>query len=212
MPPATIDFTPHRDAKGYRLMPGKTPRLRPGQSEIDLLKTRAIDIQPDRIKGLGGKLVSVPFEQYPPLFCKFAGVESAEELLRFITQFGPLTNAGMAEGPGDVVPHLLDQAEQMRARLKPGVATDIPLTNLKAWVSKDRRTGQVMVITGPATLLDALWLQLGYTLSGGAKITKCRHCDEYFPVGMDTDRRLDATFCTEEHRKRFFSLKRSERT
>jgi hypothetical protein len=214
MPAAKISFTPHRDAKGYRLIPGKVPPRRPGQSELRrILDARMDELEPPRIKSVGGKLLPVPFDQYPLLFGEFARIRSAEELLGFITEFGPLTIEGTAKGPGDNVPHLLDQAKWMREELnrRDGVALQIPITNLKAWVSKDQRTGAVTVKTEPETLLGALWLQLGHVLSGGMKMKTCRHCGERFPVGGDTGRRVDATFCTAEHKKRFFSLKRSKR-
>ena len=36
MPDLTLDFTWYRDPKGYRLIPAKVPKLRPGQSILDL--------------------------------------------------------------------------------------------------------------------------------------------------------------------------------
>lgn len=37
----------------------------------------------------------------------------------------------------------------------------------------------------------------------------CQHCREIFPVGPGTGRRLDAIFCSNDHRVRYHSLKRT---
>ena len=59
-------------------------------------------------------------------------------------------------------------------------------------------------------LLDALWLQLGQALTVSAKIRQCEHCGNWFEAGRGTGRRLDAKFCSDEHRIAFNSLKRSK--
>jgi hypothetical protein len=59
------------------------------------------------------------------------------------------------------------------------------------------------------TLISALWWQLARKLSGETKIRECRHCGEWFEVGAGTARRADSQFCSQEHKVRFFSLKRS---
>jgi hypothetical protein len=62
----------------------------------------------------------------------------------------------------------------------------------------------------PATLLDALWLQLGQAVTSEAHFQQCEHCGEFFVAGRGTGRRLDAKFCCDEHRIAFNSLKRSK--
>jgi hypothetical protein len=62
----------------------------------------------------------------------------------------------------------------------------------------------------PATLLDALWLQLGQALTADVQFRKCEHCTEFFVAGRGTGRRLDAKFCSDEHRIAFNSFKRSK--
>ena len=61
----------------------------------------------------------------------------------------------------------------------------------------------------PASLLDALWLQLGQAVTSEAHFRQCEQCDEFFVAGRGTGRRLDAKFCSDEHRIAFNSLKRS---
>jgi hypothetical protein len=61
----------------------------------------------------------------------------------------------------------------------------------------------------PASLLDALWLQLGQALTANVQFRQCEHCGIFFEAGRGTGRRLDAKFCSDEHRIAFNSLKRS---
>src|SRR5262249_55744990 len=131
--------------------------------------------------------------------------------LAFCTEYGPLPHAGAAGAGGEVVPSLLDQAKRMRERLKPQrakIAPDIPITRLMASLSTDRK-GTVSLQICPVTLLDALWLQFAQARTEGAEMHQCKHCQGWFPVGGKSGRRLDAEFCTDEHRKRFNSLARS---
>jgi hypothetical protein len=200
-----VDFTSYVDQAGYELIPDRTPRLRPGQTWLDL------KIRPARIVGKGGRLKPLRLNDYPMLFNEFAKINTSHGLLAFVTEYGPLTYARVAGGAGDVVPSLLDQAKRMKARLKPQrakIAPDIPITHLMASLSTDRK-GTVSLKIFPATLLDALWLQFGQALTEGAEMHQCKHCQGWFPVGGKSGRRLVAEFCSDEHRKRFNSLARS---
>jgi hypothetical protein len=200
-----VDFTSHVDKAGYDLIPGK-------RSYQGWLERESRDVEPDRIRGRGGKQKAVRLDDHPALYGDFASIKTPEELLAFVTQYGPLTFAGTAHDAGDVVDELLDQAKRMEKRFKPKarVELDGPLADVKAWISTDKK-GKVSIKMLPSTLLDALWLQLGQSLSGGAKMRECRHCKHWFPVGGDSGRRLVAEFCSEEHKKRFFSLERSRK-
>ena len=203
-----VDFTSYVDQAGYELIPDRTPRLRPGQTRLD---RKVGDIQPARIVGKGGRLKPLRLNDYPMLFNEFAKINTSHGLLAFVTEYGPLTYAGVAGGAGDVVPSLLDQAKRMKGRLQPQrakIAPDIPITRLTASLSTDRR-GTVSLKIVPATLLDALWLQFAQALTEGAEMHQCKHCQGWFPVGGKSGRRLVAEFCSDEHRKRFNSLARS---
>jgi hypothetical protein len=72
----------------------------------------------------------------------------------------------------------------------------------------DQKRGVQLRITAE-TLIAALWWQLARKVSGDAKIRECRHCGDWFEAGIGTDRRADSDFCSQEHKIRFFSLKRS---
>jgi hypothetical protein len=203
-----VDFTSHVDQAGYELIPDRTPRLRPGQT---LLSRKASEIRPARIVGRGGRLKPLRLNDYPMLFNEFAEINTSHGLLEFVTKYGPLTYAGVAGAPGDVVPSLLDQAKRMKRRLRPQrakSAPDIPITRLTASLYTDGK-GTVSLKIFPNSLLDALWLQFGQALTAGAEMHQCKHCQGWFPVGGKSGRRLVAEFCSDEHRKRFNSLARS---
>ena len=60
------------------------------------------------------------------------------------------------------------------------------------------------------SLRAALWLQLGQALSKGVTVQQCQHCGSLFETGPGTGRRLDAKFCSDQHRIAFNSIKRSK--
>jgi hypothetical protein len=60
-------------------------------------------------------------------------------------------------------------------------------------------------------LIGALWWQLGQKLAGSTNIQTCRHCSALFETGPGTGRHLDATFCCDEHKVKYFSLARTKR-
>jgi hypothetical protein len=60
------------------------------------------------------------------------------------------------------------------------------------------------------TLIGALWWQLARKLMGEAKIRECRQCRQWFEAGLGTGRRADAEFCCDEHKTKYFSLRRSK--
>jgi hypothetical protein len=203
-----VDFTSHVDQAGYKILPDRTPKLRPGQT---WLNQKACDIQPARIIGKGGRKFRRRLDDYPQLFSDFANVKTPEELLAFVVEHGPLTQRITGGWEGDIVPEMLRQAKMMRTRFEDrasGVPIGIPLTDLKAWLGADNS-----IKYGPATLLDALWLQLAQSLSKGAKMRVCRlkSCHKPFPVGGKSGKRLVAQFCCDEHRIEFNSLKRSRK-
>jgi hypothetical protein len=221
MPTLQIDFTLTRDKRGYRIVPKKPlPPRRSGQSKLDRILAAKSDNVADRIIGNGGPLVPYkPLHKVPDLFKIFAKIpRTADGVLSFVNTYGHFTNAGIVCGRGDMVPAVLEEAEKMSKRLdrlsssRPSLGPDIPVTKLHGFAVADRASGGIALKLVPATLRDALWLQLTIALADGTKIRKCRFelCDEWFRAGAGTDRRADAEFCSDEHRKRFNSLKRSK--
>jgi len=198
-----VHFTSYVDTKGYRIVPARRPTPRPA----DLLSVRPKDWAEARIVGMGGSLRPVRLSSYPLLFNKFASVKTPEQLLAFITEYGPLTYGRNTRGKGDEIPPLLDEAASMAACFKSRGRHSLLTADLKASLSIKK--GDVSVNITPVRLLDALWLQLGQSLSECAEWKKCLHCGDWFPVGGSSGRRLDAKFCRDEHRIEFNSLERS---
>ena len=192
MPATTmINFTWHRDQSGYKLSP-ETSRT------------------PARIIGQGGPQKPYrPLEAYPAraLLRVFASIQKTPGgVLDFIENYGRLTH----DSKGESVPTVIGWAKLMEKRLLrvAGRQEDIPPNKLEAHLVTDR--DGIHLEFRPSTLIDALWLQLGQTLSGGTEILRCIHCHQMFRAGPGTGRRADATFCCDEHRIRFNSLARSQ--
>jgi hypothetical protein len=196
MPDLTFDFTWYRDLKGYRLIPAKLPRPRPGQSLLDVSPA---GVEPARIVRNGGELQSYqPLDKFPNLFRQFIDMATSEKgVLEFINKFGPLSIQGL-RGKGDVVPAIMDQAQAM---IRPGT---MQLNKLNASIMQDRNEMRLKV--SPVCLLDALWLQLA---QANTRSQECRQCHKAFLVGVAVGRRRDARFCSDECRIEFNSLKRS---
>jgi len=184
-----IEFTWHRDEKGYNLIPGSSPR----------------------IVGKGGsQKLYRPLDEFPTLFKAFGNIQKTPGgVLDFFEIFGPLTHDGEAGGKGEKLSTVIDWAKLMESRLQKvkGRQEDIPLNRLQAHLVNGRDVARLEF--RPSTLIDALWLQLGQELSGGTIIQRCIHCHRPFRAGPGTSRRADAIFCCDEHRIEFNSLKRS---
>jgi hypothetical protein len=204
-----IEFDWTRDPKGYRLVDtGRSKMLRvvrngKGHSPKDY----------DHIR---------PLDKNDSLFSFFAQTANTPDgVLDFVTRFGPLTPDGWSANGGDYVNLVISNADRMRQILRSAVAaqsrTDKPptpihlgtLISLDAMVVWDPATNAPKWELRPKTLLDALWLQLGQKLTGGAQWREC-NCGKWFEVGRGTGRRADAIFCSEEHKIAFHSLKRSK--
>ena len=208
-----LDFTSHRDTKGYRIV------RQVSEDQIDskrLLDMPMSEITWGRLKkggewisgeiiSDGGKEEKVPLEQHPDAFEKFAAVKTPSQLVVFVGEFGPLTNAKR-----QVVIELLDEAQQMRKCMRADKAEPFYRhLDLKAHLIKDRKTGELKASVTPSSLLDALWLQFQQSQLSGADFRECPRCGNPFSVGGNSGRSRNAEFCSPKHRKRFNSLARS---
>ena len=202
-----IEFDWARDPKGYHLVetvrPMRVIRNGKGQAPKDFEHSR-------------------PLSTTDSLFRIFANIATSPQgVLEFVERFGPLTHDGGDPKIGDDVNLVISNANHMRQLLRYSSGLQkgphLPLNRhqatrsslIHAQVIWDPATKAPKWILCPATLLDALWLQLGQALTSGGRISQCQHCGSWFEAGRKTGRRLDSKFCCDEHRSAFNSLKRS---
>ena len=203
-----IEFEWVRDPKGYRLAETGRPKM-----------LRVVR------KGTGNK--PEDFQLFRPLasdllFKIYANLaKTPNGVLEFVSRFGSLTYEGWDPTKGEPVTSVMRDADHMRQvlgfwdgdqkqqRLFGPPPTTGPGSSLDAMVIWDPAAKALKWELRPKSLLDALWLQLGQSLTTGAQIRQCEHCGDWFEVGLGTGRRLDAKFCRDEHRIAFNSLKRS---
>ena len=190
MPDLTIDITWYKDPKGYRLVPAKPIKLRPGQSLLDVPYTR---LSPPGLFVTAASFNRIARWKFQILVGRFIRMATSESgLLAFIEKYGPLTFDGL-RGKGDNVPAIIDQAKAM---LRPGHTS---LNKLNASIVIDY--GEMRLKVWPACLLDALWLNVAQK---NIRSKECQQCHKPF-----VDRRRDAKFCSDQCRIAFNSLKRS---
>jgi hypothetical protein len=166
-----------------------------------------------------------PLAPYRPLD-KFAGlarifasdVKKPSDVVSFVKRFGPLTREGLHPDMGECIDETIIHAEAMHELLATAAQSKRlvemqanPLSNIEAALVLDPLSGRTRLQLKPSSLRDALWLQLAQALSGDAPLRLCAHCGVWFEVGRHTGRRLDAKFCSDEHRITFNSLKRTKK-
>jgi hypothetical protein len=227
----SIDFTWHKDARGYHLLkkgslPGDRPTI-------------------DTIMPNGGERILIRPMETADLYRVFAHLDSTEQLLEFVEKFGLLgpegaryrgyrTRRDPTDGSesrerydyeGMPVGECLKQAalfrdalhlkakgpEQLAAFLKT-IRGSIPIlgptSNLGfLQLIPDKMLGARFQIM-PINLMQALWFQLGKVLVSDIKLSTCLHCGQLFEAGLRTGRRADAKFCSDEHRTLYHSLNR----
>jgi hypothetical protein len=217
-----LSFTSHRDAKGYRI----AGTVAPPKGRVDLKSILDVDMRdwisgrlgkPDEegrvsgpwisgyIVGVSGKTKPVQLDQYPHAFTDFAAVKTPTDLVQFISKYGPLIKAKR-----QVIIDLLDEAQQLRECMQ--AKKQEPFyrhLDLKAHLIKDRKTGELEASITPSSLLDALWLQFQDAQANDAMFQRCLACNNLFATGGNSGRRPFAKFCSDEHRKHFNSLARS---
>jgi hypothetical protein len=161
-----------------------------------------------------------PLDSSDTLFRTFANTATTPEgVLAFVQRFGPLTVFGHDQG--DLVDEVIRRAANMRDTLKwlspqprrrlAGKKSFFGAgVTLHAWLDWDPVSNSPVWKFRPATLGDGLWLQFAQSVTRGVHIQTCMHCADLFETGPGTGRRLDAKFCSDEHRIAFNSLKRSK--
>jgi hypothetical protein len=197
-----IQFNNFRATEGYRLSDGEVFVIRKGKPS-------------DEVK---------PCEPLKNVLCYlFANkVAAPESVLKFVRDYGPVTDQGNDQGDPvrEVIWHaekMRDLFELMRQERRPKGVKDAPLIRMKGipvirmntTIDWDSTTNSPRWVIRPQTLLDVLWLQCGQAITRDGQIQACALCGEWFETGRGTGRRSDATFCSDEHRVHYNSLKRS---
>jgi hypothetical protein len=172
----------------------------------------------------GGRLDRYrPLDVFETLCERFAKIKTRDDVLSFVGKFGPLTKDGLYSEKGEVIDgvlthaHVMDllfnllSSKPMERQIFLRHMQENPFSNLEVTLGMDVGFMELKLRFRPACLLDALWLQAAQRIAGGATVRQCQHCGQWFEVGPGTGRRLDATFCTDEHRIRFNSAKRTKR-
>jgi hypothetical protein len=173
------------------------------------------------------------------IYLIFANLRSRERLLQFVQEFGPLTDAFYDSVP-DLLKTAKLFSDLMSFRNKPKQLAaifsaeqrerykDVTVrweerihkdvaeeTDLKqrvgiTYLVADPKRG-VRLLISPQSLISALWWQLGQSLAGNVSFSECRQCGNWFEAGPGTGKHVDAEFCCNEHKIRYFSLARSKR-
>jgi hypothetical protein len=210
-----VDLDWYRDAAGYELLPEE-----PSPPGASLLSGFANSL---RIVPRGGQRINYKPLQGDRLYARFAGIHTAGDALAFINRFGALTELGTDPGSGEDVHFILEHASAFRSFLSYGAEQERELGSwaglegkrigrLDLVLKRDPVSGSLRLTLAPPTLLAGLWLQLAQKITGARPFRECRCCKTWFEVGPGTNRRLDAVFCTDDHRVLFNSRKRSKGT
>jgi hypothetical protein len=218
-----IDFEWWRDEAGYRLVDPEPANPKPAIHpvygfEIEPTLLELIG-KPQRVLPNGGRRIAYrPLRKFDRLCKGFASLKTSADVLRFIQAYGPLTDRGFHPEQGEEVAYVLDHAAKFRGWLSGSSSNQLNewigkegavFANLQACLRQDA-SGMLSLCILPKSLLGGLWLQLAAMLASGESIIRaCGFCGRWFTAGPDTRRRLDAKFCSDEHRVAFNSLKRS---
>ncbi len=226
--PAEVDAHVVYHAPKHRPLPN-LPAL-PGQWGLAyvpfgirvLLGSEGARAKPLHIYRRGGELDRYrPLDAFDSLFAMFAKLRTSDDVLDFVERFGPLTRDGLDADKGELVEGVLAHADTLRdlfffstgdrarrAAVLAGLQVN-PFAEMEVTLELDAGSEDLKLRLRPTSLLDALWLQAVQHLSSGATVRQCQHCSQWFEVGPGTGRRLDAKFCSDQHRISFNSLKRT---
>jgi hypothetical protein len=222
--PAEISGPVVYHAPAHRRLP-KLPALRGqwGLAYVPLGIRVLAGEEPLRVRRRGGELIPYrPLDVFESLFSIFAELFTADDVLHFVEKFGPLTADGLDEEKGELVDGVLAHVDALRdvflfasgdrAR-RAAIIADLqanPFAELEVTLELDPGSEDPKLRFRPTSLLDALWLQAVQHISTGSSMRQCVHCSAWFEVGPGTGRRLDAKFCSDQHRVAFNSLRRTQ--
>jgi len=224
------DFEWHRDSKGYEPRASNEVGFAGWQRVSSMVLPKMADVRKLRIVGRGGKKITYrPFESFPSLCVQFSKVKTPSDLLGFIEKFGLLHSDrpiiehddNAAGGKGEDVGAGLAAAGTFRillaaktkgpAALREAVRTNHgPILGAARVVLRPDHTNGARIAIEAHSLLDGMWLQLGQKLASNATFRSCLHCHQWFEAGPGTGRRLDAKYCSDDHRIEYYSRNRTK--
>lgn len=239
--PSDILVEWQRDARGYRLEdPPATPRNEllgdlPYMPPSVLLPEGFLARRPSdgapttRIMRVGGSLVPCawPLSLDAALQAFVNKPATPEGMLEFVNGFGALTNSGNIMGIGQPVAEAielhagmtsmvgaaatLNRTEKRKALAQFLGADGIRLNGVDVQLIFDAQTQALRTLQVAHDLATALWLRLLIMLVGNVALRRCEHCGELFSAGPGTGRDAKARFCSDDHRIRYNSLRRTPR-
>jgi predicted nucleic acid-binding Zn ribbon protein len=163
-----------------------------------------------------------------PLYVRFANLDRSEEsCLKFASLYGLLRSQSRDEAEPledwykeirnmkALVPLLQLQANENA----PGGITmlgsphkaPITLTSINAVLVPGSRGKRPKLSLEPATLREAMYLQLGLRLTTVGSLQSCKLCGKWFERGTTKARRSIAVFCSEKCKNHFSYVRRRER-
>jgi hypothetical protein len=185
-----------------------------------------------RIIRVGGSLVPYrPTGSLDQILVELLNIDPAlnieltpRRVLDFVNRFGPLTRKGLDENRGEDPRVAINTSYCMNqlvdawtftgdnAALGQTFGADgFGLRGLETRIVFDPVEQKPRMRLVAHTLVTVLWARLFQALLSGLVIRRCAQCNKLFTAGTGTGRRLDAKFCSDEHRVLFNSLKRTPR-
>jgi hypothetical protein len=219
----SYDFIWASDTEGYHI---------PGNVNLN---ARDTILDGKRIVRNGGMLQRYQPASIPTILDRFLSVHTPADMLNFAKRYGPLTQSGFycAASEDDFLgPDQLSwQSEEgepldlglghagwfrdvLQRKGKPNqVARTFDKLRLEKYqvrIEADKKSG-IKLRYFPEDLLDFLILNLAHVVLALPTYSRCLMCGEFFKKGVGTNRRVDAQFCTDQHRIDFNSQKRTIR-
>lgn len=172
-----------------------------------------------RIVRNGGRLVRyrVAQDNLDRIFEDFVNIKDADGARNFYNRWGPLGENGNIEGRGEKVWFLglfisrmnqfieawsnPDKAKQEHFIERILGPDGFGVSDLEYCLVFDQQTRKPRRLLRIPNLFAALWVGLIDVLTNEEKVLRrCAHCNELFTAGGESGRRLDAKFCSDQHR------------
>jgi hypothetical protein len=163
-----------------------------------------------------------------PLYVRFANLDRSEEsCVKFASAYGLLRSQSRDEAePLEDWNNEIRTMKALVSLLRLQVNEDAPggirllgssrkapftLTSIDVILEPGSSGERPKLFLKPATLRDAMYLQLGESLTTEGSLQSCRQCGKWFERGTTEARRSIAIFCSEKCKNHFHYVKRTKR-